>query len=418
MVRKLRNSRLETRSARAGLKGLTFKNIGPGLALGYRKGARGGKWVARIYSGDRSYRLETVGWADDTNEADGVQVFDFWGAVAKAQALTAPDPGTVGPYTVAMAVADYLRHLEGRRSYRDTQLRLNAFAIPVFGDKEVARLTYDELTAWHRGLATMPARLRSGSKPQKHRHDEGDPERIRGRKVSANRILAQFRAALNLAFTHGKVPSDSEWRRVKPFRGVNAAKVRYLSNDEARRLLNATEGDFRLLLATALQTGARYQELARLRVSDYNPDVGTLLIRTSKTGKPRHVVLTDEARAFFEGLTAGRAGNDPLLGREWGLGSQGKPMREACKRAKIDPPISIHGMRHTYASLAIMNGVPLLVVAKNLGHSNTIMIEKHYGHLAPSFVVDAIRAGAPTFGLSRGTSKRCDKPVGADAHTC
>ncbi len=44
-----------------------------------------------------------------------------------------------------------------------------------------------------------------------------------------------------------------------------------------------------------------------------------------------------------------------------------------------------------------MNGVPLLIVAKNLGHSDTRMVEKHYGHLAPSYISDAIRAGAPRF---------------------
>jgi triacylglycerol esterase/lipase EstA (alpha/beta hydrolase family) len=43
--------------------------------------------------------------------------------------------------------------------------------------------------------------------------------------------------------------------------------------------------------------------------------------------------------------------------------------------------------------------VPLMVVAKNLGHSDTRMVEKHYGHLAPSYVADAIRAGAPRFGV-------------------
>ena len=39
-----------------------------------------------------------------------------------------------------------------------------------------------------------------------------------------------------------------------------------------------------------------------------------------------------------------------------------------------------------------------MVVAKNMGHSDTRMVEKHYGHLAPSYVADAIRAGAPRFG--------------------
>ena len=46
-----------------------------------------------------------------------------------------------------------------------------------------------------------------------------------------------------------------------------------------------------------------------------------------------------------------------------------------------------------------MNGVPLLVVARNLGHTDTRMVEKHYGHLAPSYIADAIREGAPRFGF-------------------
>jgi hypothetical protein len=36
-------------------------------------------------------------------------------------------------------------------------------------------------------------------------------------------------------------------------------------------------------------------------------------------------------------------------------------------------------------------------VAKNLGHTDTRMVEKHYGQLAPSFIADAIRAGAQRY---------------------
>ena len=72
-------------------------------------------------------------------------------------------------------------------------------------------------------------------------------------------------------------------------------------------------------------------------------------------------------------------------------------MAEGCERARIKPAISFHILRHTWASHAVMNGVPLLVVAKNLGHADTRMVEKHYGHLAPSFIADAIRAGAPRY---------------------
>jgi integrase len=86
-------------------------------------------------------------------------------------------------------------------------------------------------------------------------------------------------------------------------------------------------------------------------------------------------------------------------GGAWGKSNQATPMQEACARAKLKPIITLHGLRHTWASLAVMNGVPLIVVAKNLGHKDTKMVEKHYGHLASSFIVDAIRAGAPKFGI-------------------
>jgi integrase len=143
--------------------------------------------------------------------------------------------------------------------------------------------------------------------------------------------------------------------------------------------------------------------LARLEVADFNPDSGTLAIRQSKSGKARHVVLTDEGVFFFRQLTAGRAGSEIMLrkanGEAWRASHQLRPTVQACMHAKIDPPVSFHALRHTWASHAVMNGVPLLVVAKNLGHADTRMVEKHYGHLAPSYIADAIRAGAPKFGF-------------------
>ena len=66
------------------------------------------------------------------------------------------------------------------------------------------------------------------------------------------------------------------------------------------------------------------------------------------------------------------------------------------ENASIDPPINFHGLRHTWASLSVMAGMPLMVVARNLGHSDTRMVETHYGHLAPSYVADGKHA--PRFG--------------------
>ncbi len=222
----------------------------------------------------------------------------------------------------------------------------------------------------------------------------------RARRATANRIWAILRAALNQAFRDGLVGSDAEWRKVKPFKKTDCARLRYLEIEEARKLIDACPTDFGALVRAALQTGARYSELTRLKVEDFDPNAGTVHIRTSKSGRDRHVVLTDEGIALFRQLVAGRPRDALILhkadGSAWDYADQRAPMLDAVKRAGINP-ISFHGLRHTWASHAVMGKVPLIVVARNLGHTTTKMVETHYAHLAKDHVADAIRAGAPRF---------------------
>ena len=52
---------------------------------------------------------------------------------------------------------------------------------------------------------------------------------------------------------------------------------------------------------------------------------------------------------------------------------------------------NFHGLRHTYASRLAMRGVPLAVIAAQLGRADTRMVERHYGHLSPSYIADTVR---------------------------
>jgi integrase len=140
-----------------------------------------------------------------------------------------------------------------------------------------------------------------------------------------------------------------------------------------------------------------------MTVDDFNTDGGTLRVRTSKSGKPRHVVLTQEGRDFIAALGAGKAGSTRLFlrgnGRPWGKSEQQRPLALACAAARIEPRTDFHGLRHTYASRLAMRGVPLAVIAAQLGHSDTRMVEKHYGHLSPGYVADTVRASFGTLGI-------------------
>jgi integrase len=220
--------------------------------------------------------------------------------------------------------------------------------------------------------------------------------------------LTILKAALNHAYHEGHAGSDEAWRKVKPFREVDAAVVRYLTPSECVRLVNSCPPDFRALVRGALVTGCRYGELIRLKVADYHSEVGTVSIRTSKTGKPRHVALNDEGRALFDLLTAGRGPQEALFlrgdGNPWGASHQIRPIKAASERAGIDPPATFHILRHTYASTLAMRGVPMGVIAAQLGHADTRMTEKHYAHLAPNYVAETIRAALPGFGIMPDTN--------------
>lgn len=417
MARTVRDSKLDSRSARAKLtaRGVPYyRAIDPGLHLGYRKGKSGGKWVVRWYAGDGAYVVETIATADDTADGDGVAVLSYAQAqeaarakrVARDRAAKGLPAEGGGPYTVKACIGEYLDFLEGnRKSARDARWRAEALILPTLGNIVCAELTKKQIEHWRDATAKASPRLRTrqGAAQQHREIDDGDEEQRRKRRSSANRVLTTLKAALNRAWRDGKIASDDAWRRVEPFGESGAARVRYLSIDECRRLVNATTGEFRDLVQAALATGCRFGELAALQCRDFNPDSGTLHIRTSKSGKGRHVVLHDEAIALFERLTAGRAGVELILrkadGNRWGRSNQARPMAEACERAKIEPAANFHALRHTYASHSVMNGAPLLVVAKNLGHTDTRMVEKHYGHLSDSYVAEAIRAAAPRFGL-------------------
>ncbi len=416
MARTLKDAKLDTRASRLRLKTRRepyWRSISEGLAIGYRKGTKGGTWIARHYSAEHGRRYRSIATADDVADADGEHVLSFAEAQEAARKwfaqLGRQDRGEVrsGPYTVRECLAEYLTWLQGhRKTGGDARYRVDTHIAPKLGDIQCNRLTTAEIQKWLRDLAASRARLRSkkdAKKPNLRELDKDDHDAIRQRRSSANRTLTVLKAALNRAWREGKIPSDEAWRRVEPFEEADAARVRYLTVAEAKRLLNASDPDFRRMTQAALVTGARYGELTALRVADFNPDSGTIHVRTSKSGKGRHIVLNDEAVALFKSLVSGKAGDALLLtkadGSTWYKSHQARPMAEACKRAKITPAVSFHILRHTWASLAVMAGGPLMVVARNLGHSDTRMVEKHYGHLAPSYIADAIRAAAPNFGI-------------------
>ena len=419
MARTARNSALETRTARARLRVRRtpyFAKIAKGLRLGYYRGSVAGSWVVRCYRGAGVYATEALGIADDTLEADGVKVLNYWQAQEHArrwgerQRLIAEGMLRDGSYTVFNAVTDYLAEIQAEKrpeAVQGAKYVFDAWILPDLGAIQVEKLTTDRINRWRNKLATQPKRVRkkrTAIEPAT-RETPDDEDARRARKATANRILTMLKAALNRSFHAERVFSDTAWRKVKPFKRVDEAVVRYLGAAEARRLVNACVEDFRKPVQAALLTGCRYAELARLKCGDFNRDTGTLAIRLSK-GKVRHVVLTDEAKGAFQTWTEKRESTDLVFlradGKAWGNSHQKRPLDEASARAGISPAVTFHILRHTHGSHLAMNGVPMGVIAAQLGHADSRMTEKHYAHLGPSYIAQTIRANFPVLGLTDG----------------
>jgi integrase len=419
MARTVRNAKIDTRSARLKLperREPHWTPISAGCAIGYRRGAKGGTWIARFRGEDGKQHYEALGSADDARDADGLRVHSFAQAQEKAREFFAKQArqlaGHLGPIDSRLSVADALdayfsdRQQRGSKGLAKDRAAARVRILPELGAVEMANLTTKRIRDWQSALASAPklARAPRVARGRKARAlDMTDVNAVRARRATANRTLTVLKAGLNHAYHEGRVASDDAWRKVKPFREADAPVVHYLSDDECRRIVNACDGGFRNLVKGALVTGCRYGELTRMCAADFNAEVGTITVRASKSGKPRHVVLTDEGRALFAEMTAGRTGRELVFvrddGRGWGASHQQRPLEAASARAKVEPAATFHILRHTYASALAMRGVPMGVIAAQLGHADTRMTERHYAHLAPSYVADTIRAALPALGI-------------------
>lgn len=381
MARLRREARLESRDARLKLtprREPYWRRLESSVALGYRRLAdTSGTWIVRRYV-DSKYRHDRLGSADDYDEG---MTYGEAQRLALSQADSAAAVKAAGGrtgYTVNDALDDYLAwYAVHRKGLDQTRSAANAHLRPAWGERRLDTLTSIELRKWHQGLA------------------EGRD------KATCNRILTVLKAALNRAWEDGHVASAEPWRRVKPFRAADKPKVRHLTEDECRRLLAACPPDFCDMVRAALLTGCRYGELCALRCSDYHPSSGQVSIRASKGGKARDVPLTDEGRELLDRVAKDRPGDAHAFvqatGEPWGTGLQARRMRDTCKAAGIEPAVSFHILRHCYGSLLAMRGVPLHVIAQVLGHADTRMTSRHYAHLMPSYVADAVRAHLPSF---------------------
>src|SRR5262245_10858765 len=173
MARTVRDANLETRTARLRLAIRTepyWRALEQGFALGYRRRAKGGTWLARRRPEAGGYSEHRIGTSDDFQDADGVAVLDYGQAQKAAREWWRTErrreeghETRIGPFTVDDAIADYLKALDrrGGRSAYHARRAADVHVLPTLGTVQVAKLTARRIEDWHLGLAEKAALARS-----------------------------------------------------------------------------------------------------------------------------------------------------------------------------------------------------------------------------------------------------------------
>jgi integrase len=417
-----------------------YRSLQRGLALGYRRGIHGGSWLARTRDPVRDGYTETkIGPADDEGEKT-IQGVNYDEATKCAREIFAQEEARrtsgVQPGAKRKLVDDVLdlyvngyttgnarRDQKPGRDLKNLTSILTVHVRPALGQIRLDQLNSDMLEKFKADLACSPKLSRNGKAAKPARGDashstkavgpesrpssdpevcEQDEERVRKRRARANRIVTPLRAALNYAVKKRMIATDTAWRTsLKPYPGIDGTSVRYLELDECAALQVHADNDFRPLVTGALFTGGRYGSLAHLKVKDIDFRSRTADFRVTKSGKKQSVKLTPPACKFLKAQNAGKSANDYVFvkasGERWKPSDQARRMKEACAGAKIDPAVTFHELRDTFASHLVMAGVPILTVSKLLGHADVRVTERHYAHLRPDHLQNAVDNHLPDF---------------------
>ena len=339
----------------------------PGFGLRFRP-PNGKSWIVRYRERKivRTVSLGTVSKVDaETARSKARKILaanQLDGLPTKAK-VTLPKAVTFSGY-VDEFLEDYGRHWKPATLYRSKHA-IRRELTPVFGDMPLAAIARSDIIRWRDGMA--------------------------GRAGVFNRTLPVLAVMLSYAEQLGYRRKGSNPCRGTP-RYKRELSERYLSAQEYRRLaatLREAEGELPLpvaMLWLLIYTGARSGEIAGLRWEYIKPP--RIFLPDSKTGA-KTIYLNRQAHAVIDALP-NRSLSGLLFPKPY---KPTKPFnldpvwRMLRKRAAL-PDVRLHDLRHSFASVAIRDGISLNFIGKLLGHALPETTAR-YAHLADEAVMEA-----------------------------
>lgn len=310
----------------------------------------------------------------------------------------------------------YLAHLEGLEgSQGSAKTTLNAkaalqHAVTFFGaDRRLEAITPDDVVNF-KAYLLAPAR----SDADKDAGEDADKDAPPSGAGLHHNTVALYLTKFGALYTWLQEREDKRARQQKRVPAtlfspldrdehvpvMTKTRVRFLVEAEAEAVLAAAPASLVLLPALGIFAGLRAGEIQMLRPElDVDLERSILFIQARegwrpKYGKNREVPISDALRPYVERHLATQAGRDYLFpGREEGVPRSLRNLEEHFARivadAGLEPGrehpqgVTLHTLRHTFASWLVMAGADLLTVSRLLGHATIKQVQETYAHLSP-----------------------------------
>lgn len=346
---------------------------------------------------------------------------------------------------VVQAAKEMRMRLDHGQPARDTKITLGGFAAEWIDTtlaasedrKATTKVLYAGLARTHIVNAKVGEVALDKLRP---RHVEGWVADLRSKGLSTSTIRSTYtvlRAVLDTAVRDRALAENpaAAVRRPK----VVTAEAAHLTPEQVGSLLDAASSTrygslFNLLVNTGLRRGEALalswsdvdltSGLLRVRGTLARVD-GALVITEPKTSKSKRTVpLSDIAADQLRAIRAAQAAERLRAGSMWHASNQvfttetGEPcdprnalraLKVAAQRAGL-PPVGLHTLRHSAASVMLTNGIPLKVVSEMLGHSSIAITGDIYGHVSPDVSREAVRKLSAVLTAAQ-TSKVCAEGV-------
>lgn len=341
--------------------------------------------------GKTSYRVKVRlrGFAPETATFDRLTDAKTWAATTEADMRAGRHFGQSKRHTFKELVAEYKPHASmrlARFSEREAQLE---HWVGVFGDDLLNSITPQR-------IGKERDKLLSGLTKKYVAPATGNPE-IDSKRQRARRsgsTVNRYLAALSACFSYAV--KELHWIEKNPVESIskpaeNKGRVRFLSDEERKRLLEACRPnpDLYLAVVLALTTGARQAEIMTMRYCQVDFARRVIVLSKTKNGETRSVPLVGEALVLLMERSKVRNIADDRVFPPVGEKGETRSLRTAWEGSLRKSEITDfhwHDLRHTAASYLAMSGVGLVEIAKVLGH-RTLQMVARYSHLSDQHIV-------------------------------